>query len=994
MQPVSREAKNLFTIFSVWGGRLRRGGAFLTGVALVALFALSAPSAQATGEKLTIAVIDDVVAGDEGWVIAIDDVAADAGGWITAINDVSNNGGITAYSAETDNGGFAAFGDIDDLVDGIVAFGEVEDEIDNLGNDIEINDVDTETESEFSVDALADDYVPEFYSHAPIEHGKFFAIGTFQAIGMIEVADTVDIGEGIDAEIATEQLGGTNCYRTSKSIIECDVDKKYGAITTRGKHYSGDDDNQTAILVSHSGSDEDDFLFLVNEVEKIDNVRDGIVATYSGDEDVSIVSRNKSEIVAENNGIAARHHGSGRVDVQMWDSKVFSEEGDAILIEHFGTGDVEAYIHGEVRGKNAGISASLIDNDEGGIYIWGLSGSKISGSTGIEAHIDDFSRGGYFDDTPHIIYVDVSGTVSGDEIAVNMSGGHYNQLLLRPNSKLNGAAVANSDSYYNYLTLTSARNGEDVLDLSEYEFRGFNNLNTIDGKFTLTGTASEEEAFETVVHGKLRFSNVDYRVRDKGNFTIRTDNSFDGLDKRGTLEIESKNVLRGGVRNNGDIVFVSAGKPDTLTITDWYRSETFYPDEEKDILPEVIFKVGSDSWDNDQLLIKGSYINRGGPNTKVSVDAPSIVSKSFPVESPILIEVLGSAAGGTPEGAFYGDQTIGAHEYVLEYKADGKKFIDMLYRGKYNEIDNQVAEIDDRLSEIIVELRDLGDIIRSRFDNNENVEQRIWDKKLSLINEENDLIKKRDDLFYKRREIDANWDEDILNSKEPEGAHMWYFRRNGLSDFAVNVSDETGNVAEEVATKPDENAIIEVDVKHSLRASGAPNDRFRVNLDIPAMRFMGGDLVVGTSLTQGFSTSSIDEVTGMSNSIGQGYDFGVLGLSFSPQVELLWTRIDFDDFVGPNGEIVSLEDGDIVTGRLGLLFSGDYIYGGVNLRTAIDGRTTINVSGTSIASEQDNLSIDGLLGFSYDWSEDHETYGELFMDADEVRANLGVRIDF
>ena len=54
----------------------------------------------------------------------------------------------------------------------------------------------------------------------------------------------------------------------------------------------------------------------------------------------------------------------------------------------------------------------------------------------------------------------------------------------------------------------------------------------------------------------------------------------------------------------------------------------------------------------------------------------------------------------------------------------------------------------------------------------------------------------------------------------------------------------------------------------------------------------------------------------------------------------------------------------------------------------------MNVLGVSVASEQDDLSVDGLLGFSYDWSENYETYGEAFVSADEVRANLGVGTDF
>lgn len=66
-------------------------------------------------------VIDDVVAGDENWIIVVDEVAADSGGWITAVDESE---GVPAYHADTANG-FEAFGKIEEHDDGIVAFGRV-----------------------------------------------------------------------------------------------------------------------------------------------------------------------------------------------------------------------------------------------------------------------------------------------------------------------------------------------------------------------------------------------------------------------------------------------------------------------------------------------------------------------------------------------------------------------------------------------------------------------------------------------------------------------------------------------------------------------------------------------------------------------------------------------------------------------------------------------------------------------------------------------------
>ena len=58
----------------------------------------------------------------------------------------------------------------------------------------------------------------------------------------------------------------------------------------------------------------------------------------------------------------------------------------------------------------------------------------------------------------------------------------------------------------------------------------------------------------------------------------------------------------------------------------------------------------------------------------------------------------------------------------------------------------------------------------------------------------------------------------------------------------------------------------------------------------------------------------------------------------------------------------------------------------------------MRVSGFTIVDEQDDLSVDGRLGFSYEWGEGYEVHGEMSAlrneDDEEVRANLGVSVDF
>ena len=237
----------------------------------------------------------------------------------------------------------------------------------------------------------------------------------------------------------------------------------------------------------------------------------------------------------------------------------------------------------------------------------------------------------------------------------------------------------------------------------------------------------------------------------------------------------------------------------------------------------------------------------------------------------------------------------------------------------------------------------------------------------------------------------------VLDHEVVEGANVWSFYRDGLSYEAAVMSDELKDLAVigvDIGSVPRDNGGFWAH-QNSLRSL---DDSVHFGFNTPAIDFMGGGLFVSNGIAPNLSASLMEGVS-MSNSIGLDYHFDAMGFSVSPQMEVAWRRFDFDDFMGHgNTGRVSLEDGDVLMGRLGLLFDGEYFYGGVNIHTAIDGKTALNVSGVSIANEQDDLSIDGLLGFSYDLSENYWTYGEIFVssrDGDEkVRASLGVRVEF
>ncbi|WSH63399.1 autotransporter outer membrane beta-barrel domain-containing protein [Rhizobium ruizarguesonis] len=114
--------------------------------------------------------------------------------------------------------------------------------------------------------------------------------------------------------------------------------------------------------------------------------------------------------------------------------------------------------------------------------------------------------------------------------------------------------------------------------------------------------------------------------------------------------------------------------------------------------------------------------------------------------------------------------------------------------------------------------------------------------------------------------------------------------------------------------------------------------------------------------------------------------------SLTPQVQLAYSSVRFDDFTDAYGAAVSLDDGDSLTGRLGI--SADYdrdwkdasgrtsrakLYGIANLYYDFLDGSNVDVSGTSLVSENHALWGGLGMGGSLSWADDrYAAYGEAF----------------
>ncbi len=768
--------------------------------------------------------------------------------------------------------------------------------------------------------------------------------------------------------------------------------------------------------------------FLINNA--VSGYNKGISAIHNGTGDIGIGLLPGANITATNDSaIYARHKGNagGRTRINVSGS-VTSTSGNAIEVEQdFIDSEVSSSVEriavsteedSTVSGGDTGISVThdgakivrdgnITRTNETTVIEVGSGSSVSGGSVGIHSR---YGRG------RGINIVKVRGTVSNAlgsaGTAIDMVGGSSVILGLFPGFSLDGKAVASGASTTDTRIELYEGSSAGLLDFNADEFHGFNTL-SVQGDWTLTGATSEREVFRNGFseRGVVRFSNLDLRLVEGGYFSVRTSSN------PVHLEIAGVNRLRGSLHARGSrIAFVQeedansapTSRPITqgsLTVDGNYQGSSYFGKS-----PVLGFNVDLAGQLANSLTIKGdiprhssSYgdYSRGRvwmhPHTS---GAPS--TSSSPVqESPTLITVVGTALSTD----FWGDQNANdLHHYDLAHR-------------------NRTVEIDG--------------VSRS--------------------------------------------------------VNQWYFNYAGLSATAGTVASMPQGMSDAMAAAPASSGSggetpgsglgLRADTREyvggvwaqqqSLRVSpasiGITNSRSRTEgnrvhfgYDIPPVNFMGGDMVVGTNVWYGLSTSDVsspngeggiglesqaagltaswqspvgfyadgytqyvrfsgdvsaekqvlvrdNEGIGVSASAEAGYRFalplGGMDFGVTPQAQLLWSSVDFEDFFGPQGGLISLEDGDLVTGRLGLSWDGGWqniegsgrVYGGVNLREALDGRTSVSVSGVSLASEQ-GLSVDGRLGVSYEWDEGYEVHGEATAlrrdDTEEFHASLGVRVDF
>ena len=189
-------------------------------------------------------------------------------------------------------------------------------------------------------------------------------------------------------------------------------------------------------------------------------------------------------------------------------------------------------------------------------------------------------------------------------------------------------------------------------------------------------------------------------------------------------------------------------------------------------------------------------------------------------------------------------------------------------------------------------------------------------------------------------------------------------------NFAVGISIAFVNATTDVSVSDADGKITTDGMKFTIHATQESDKGFYVDEQFQYTSFKN-------DIKMELEVASTD-ASALSAGAEVGWNMEFEDFFVTPSVQIAWTNANFKDFVNAAGTPVTLDDGNILTGRLGVaverewsdIFSGDQDFslrGYADLLALLEGEVVTNVGGMKIFSERKEPSIEIGVGISYVW---------------------------
>ena len=637
----------------------------------------------------------------------------------------------------------------------------------------------------------------------------------------------------------------------------------------------------------------------------------------------------------------------------------------------------------------------------GDINITVARDANVQGRQGIVATRDRV----FGPDTPRLgniprgtVHIDIDGRVQGETAAINMDAGIIHRLTLRTGSQIIGN-ITSTTSASAFIVLDDGVDDERHGSLDLTGISGFSRLykkGTQD--WNLIGDMKEDQAFTLVTHndGNMFIDDfalltapessdnisvlighdaslfvrgdsgrIEGNIRNNGKLTLSQTGSIHGnLSNSGVLEVDGNNQITGDLTGAGTVTFQRGNESAALTVKGDFETGgtvifNFSPTRESINTLDIQGELVGTKPTRVEIYASGDVpANLGDIAPLITAPTPQSSTEKIPddeineIDSGVIIEHADSFASGRfIAGAFTFDFE---HDAALEGWA------------------LQHSGFSPRVPVFKIYPASLVQLARLSF-TQEGSGSRVWladegrgfwakpEGAHTHIEPSDATVKSNYEIYDKR----VRFGLDV-----PLGFDALYGTGQGLH-LGANISLGSANTDVAAIENNEGDGSIGTDLlTFALDAQWVSPGGFYSDARAQYTVF-SSDITA-----QQESMMSDNDASAFNLSGEIGYRFDVRGFSFVPQAQVEWVKLRFDEFIAPHNEIVYLEDGEVLDGRIGLAFDKQWssdlqnrasISAGAHLRTPFDGRTATNVSGVHLISELKDIALDVNVGFDYQW---------------------------
>ena len=663
----------------------------------------------------------------------------------------------------------------------------------------------------------------------------------------------------------------------------------------------------------------------------------------------------------------------------------------------------------------------------GDINITVARGASIRGQRGITVTRDRIPESGQTPGSNNVpagtAHIDVSGRVQGETAAISMDAAMTHRLTLRPGSQIIGN-ITSTGAENAILVLgdsvTGRRHGTFALD----SISGFNQLNKNGTQnWNLIHNMEADQAFTLVTHSEgsmfinnsglltapedpddisvliepnaslfVRGSNgyIEGNIRNNGELVLSQAGFVSGnLSNAGTLKVNGDNLITGNLTGAGTVSFERGNDNARLTVNgDFETGGT------------VVFNFSPTRGYTNTLDIQGELI--GTEPTRVEVYTHGNVPPNFGGGVPFITAPTPQQSGDEVDETDSGPINEHADSFIIDRIISGAFTFDFEHDAALEGWVLRQSGFSPRVPAFKNYPASLAQLARLPS-MQERLGGRSW-----LADGGRGVWAKAEGAHTYLEPSDAT----VKSSYEIRNRRVRFGLDVPLGRGAQHAPGRGWRLGANVSFGSADTDVAAVE--NNEHDGGIDTDLFTLALDARWTRPEG--FYVDTQAQYAVFSSDIasqQESMTLNNDADAfrlsgelGYRFEAGGFFFAPQAQVEWGRVDFDGFIAPHNEIVSLEDGDVTDGRIGIVFDRQWtggpdnranLFAGAHLRIPFDGKTVVDVSSVPLVSERKDAALEINAGFDYRWDNNTLTAGLATVQGGEVedyRASLSMRFDF